>query len=85
MMNPMQLMQSISSMMQGGGNPQMLAQQIMQKNPQFAQAIQGQNPQVLAQSMMQRMGMSPQQIQQMVSSIQNGGMPGGIPGGFNKR
>lgn len=80
MMNPMQLMQSVQGMMRGG-NPQMMAQQLLQRNPQFAQALQGQNPQAMATQMMQKMGMSQQDIQQFVSQLQNGGgMPGGMPG-----
>lgn len=78
MMNPMQLMQAVQGMMRGG-NPQAMAQQIMQRNPQFAQMLQGQNPQAMATQMMQKMGMNPQDIQQFVSRLQSsGGMPGGM-------
>lgn len=85
MMNPMQLMQTVQGMMRGG-NPQMMAQQLLRRNPQFAQMLQGQNPQAMATQMMQKMGMSQQDIQQFVNQLQNGGgMPGGMPSGMTPR
>lgn len=45
---------------QGGGNLQMVAQNIMKRNPQFAQRIQGQNVQELAMNEMRKRGMNPQ-------------------------
>ena len=45
---------------QGGGNLQVVAQNILRKNPQFAQQIQGQNLQELAMSEMRKRGMNPQ-------------------------
>ena len=64
-MNPMALMQSIQSMMQGGQNPQVLANQILQQNPQFARMIQGQNVQQMAMEAMRQQGIDPNQIAQM--------------------
>lgn len=64
-MNPMALMQSIQGMMQGGQNPQVLANQILQQNPQFARMIQGQNVQQMAMEAMRQQGIDPNQIAQM--------------------
>ena len=64
-MNPMTLMQSIQGMMQGGQNPQVLANQILQLNPQFARMIQGQNVQQMAMDAMRQQGIDPNQIAQM--------------------
>lgn len=65
-MNPMALMQSIQGMMQGGQNPQVLANQILQQNPQFARMIQGQNVQQMAMEAMRQQGIDPNQIAQML-------------------
>lgn len=65
-MNPMALMQTIQSMMQGGQNPQVLANQILQQNPQFARMIQGQNVQQMAMEAMKQQGIDPNQIAQMM-------------------
>lgn len=65
-MNPMALMQTIQSMMQGGQNPQALANQILQQNPQFARMIQGQNVQQMAMEAMRQQGIDPNQIAQML-------------------
>ena len=65
-MNPMALMQTIQSMMQGGQNPQVLANQILQQNPQFARMIQGQNVQQMAMEAMRQQGIDPNQIAQMM-------------------
>lgn len=64
-MNPMALMQSIQGMMQGGQNPQVLVNQILQQNPQFARMIQGQNVQQMAMDAMRQQGIDPNQIAQM--------------------
>jgi hypothetical protein len=48
-----------------GGNPQMIANNILQKNPQFARALQGQNPKDLAMQEMQRRGIDPNQVMRM--------------------
>ena len=64
-MNPMALMQSIQGIMQGGQNPQVLANQILQQNPQFARMIQGQNVQPMAMEAMSQQGIDPNQIAQM--------------------
>ncbi len=45
---------------QGGGNLQVIAQNIIRNNPQFAQQIQGQNLQELAMGEMRRRGINPQ-------------------------
>lgn len=45
---------------QGGGNIQTVAQNILQKNPQFAQSLQGQNVQELAMNEMRKRGLNPQ-------------------------
>lgn len=62
-MNPMQMMQML--MQQGKGNPQAMAQQILQQNPQFAKAIQGQNPKQLAEQLMRKNGMDINQVMSM--------------------
>lgn len=62
-MNPMQMIQML--MQQGKGNPQAMAQQILQQNPQFAKAIQGQNPQQLAEQLMKQKGMDINQVMSM--------------------
>lgn len=62
-MNPMQIIQML--MQQGKGNPQAMAQQILQQNPQFAKAIQGQNPQQLAEQIMKQKGMDINQVMSM--------------------
>ena len=64
-MNPMALMQSIQGMIQGGQNPQVLANQILQQNPQFARMLQGQNVQQMAMEAMRQLGIDPNQIAQM--------------------
>lgn len=64
-MNPMQMMQML--MQQGKGNPQAMAQQILQQNPQFAKAIQGQNPQQLAEQLMRKNGMDINQVMSMIN------------------
>lgn len=65
-MNPMALMQSIQGMVQGGQNPQVLVNQILQQNPQFARMIQGQNVQQMAMEAMRQQGIDPNQIAQMM-------------------
>ena len=62
-MNPMQMIQML--MQRGGNNPQAMAQQILQQNPQFAKAIQGQNPRQLAEQMMKQRGMDINQVMSM--------------------
>lgn len=52
-------------MAQGGKNPQAFANQLLQNNPNFAQAIQGQNPKQLAMQELQKRGIDPNQIMQM--------------------
>lgn len=64
-MNPMALVQNIQNMMRGGQNPQALANQILQQNPQFARMIQGQNVQQMAMDAMRQQGIDPNQIAQM--------------------
>lgn len=63
MPNPMQMIQML--MQRGGKNPQAMAQQILQQNPEFAKAIQGQNPQQLAEQMMKKNGMDINQVMSM--------------------
>jgi len=54
------------NMLLQGGNPQMIANNILQKNPQFARALQGQNPKELAMREMQRRGIDPNQVINML-------------------
>lgn len=62
--NPMvNIMRVIS---QCGNNPQAYANQILQNNPNFAKAIQGQNPQSLAINELRKRGIDPNQIMQMI-------------------
>lgn len=63
MPNPMQMIQML--MQRGGNNPQAMAQKILQENPQFAKAIQGQNPQQLAEQMMKKNGIDINQVMSM--------------------
>lgn len=59
MRNPVEMM--VQNMLrQGGGNPQIIAQNILKNNPQFAQQLQGQNLQELAMQEMRRSGLNPQ-------------------------
>lgn len=59
MRNPIEMM--VQNMLrQGGGNPQMIAQNILKNNPQFAQQLQGQNVQELAMQEMRKSGLNPQ-------------------------
>ena len=83
MINPAQLVQMVSGMLLRG-NPQMIAQQILRQNPQFAQALQGQNPQAMAQSMLRQAGLSPQQIQQ-IAQAKGGGSTMHSPGTYGAR
>ena len=58
-MNPLEIM--IQNMLrQCGGNPQVVAQNILKNNPQFANMIQGQNLQELAMKEMRKSGLNPQ-------------------------
>ena len=61
MKNPVEMM--VQNMLrQSGGNPQVIAQNILKKNPQFAQSLQGQNLQELAMNEMRKSGLNPQMI-----------------------
>ena len=63
MMNNNMIMQQFAMMLQqGSGNPQAYVQELLRKNPQFAQQIQGQNVQQLAAQYLQQMGINPQQF-----------------------
>ena len=58
-----QIMQRVAMMMQqGGANPQAYVQELIRRNPQFAQQIQGQNPRTLASQYLQQMGIDPNQF-----------------------
>lgn len=57
-------MQMLNLILQGG-NPQNIANNILQKNPQFARSLQGQNPKELAMREMQRRGIDPNQVMNM--------------------
>lgn len=62
-MNNNSIMQKVAMMMQqGAGNPQAYVQELLRRNPQFAQQIQGQNVQQLASQYLQQMGINPQQF-----------------------
>ena len=55
------IMQQFAMMMQqGAGNPQAYVQELLRRNPQFAQQLQGQNPQTLASQYLRQMGIDPQ-------------------------
>ena len=59
MRNPIEMM--VQNMLrQGGRNPQVIAQNILKNNPQFAQQLQGQNLQELAMQEMRKRGLNPQ-------------------------
>lgn len=63
MMNNNMIMQQFAMMMQqGGANPQAYVQELLRRNPRFAQQIQGQNPQELASRYLRQMGIDPQQF-----------------------
>ncbi len=58
MRNPIEMI--VQNMLrQGCGNPQVIAQNILKNNPQFAQQLQGQNLQELAIKEMRRSGIEP--------------------------
>lgn len=57
------LMQQLSMMLQqGGGNPQAYVNELLRKNPQFAQQIQGKNVQQMAEEALRQRGIDPQQF-----------------------
>lgn len=61
-------MASIMQLMaQGRNNPQAFVQTLLNNNPNFARALQGQNPQQLAMQELQRRGINPQQIMQLIN------------------
>ena len=63
MLNNSAIMQQFAMMMQqGAGNPQAYVQELLRRNPQFAQQLQGQNPQTLASQYLRQMGIDPQQF-----------------------
>lgn len=63
MLNNNAIMQQFAMMMQqGAGNPQAYVQELLRRNPQFAQQLQGQNPQTLASQYLRQMGIDPQQF-----------------------
>lgn len=71
MNNPLQM---IAQMLGSMGNPQQMAQQILQQNPQFAAMIRGQNPRQMAEGSLRQMGIDPQQILNMTQPpVRNGG------------
>jgi hypothetical protein len=72
MMNPMQLLQ----MFQVSPNPQMMFQQMLQKNPQMSSALsqiqnstQGANPRDVAMQLARQRGMSEQEVMNMFNSL----------------
>ena len=83
MMNLMQMMGQLARMMQGGGNPMQLLQQMAGQNPQmagFLQTIQGKSPQQLrqmAENLAKERGTS---IQEVAGKLQQMGFP--VPGGM---
>ena len=63
MMNNNLIMQQVAMMMQqGAANPQAYVQELLRRNPQFAQQIQGQNPRTLASQYLKQMGIDPEQF-----------------------
>jgi ABC-type dipeptide/oligopeptide/nickel transport system ATPase subunit len=63
MLNNSAIMQQFAMMLQqGAGNPQAYVQELLRRNPQFAQQLQGQNPQTLASQYLRQMGIDPQQF-----------------------
>lgn len=63
--NPMGMIMQLLA--QGGANPQAFANQLLQNNPDFAKAIQGQNPQELAMAELKKRGIDPNQILQLIN------------------
>ena len=61
--NPMNAIMSL--MAQGGKNPQAFANSLLQNNPEFAKALQGQNPRDLAMRVMQQRGIDPNAVMRM--------------------
>lgn len=58
MRNPIEMM--VQNMLrQSGGNMEMMAQNILKNNPQFAQQLQGKNLQELAMQEMRKSGLDP--------------------------
>lgn len=58
--NPMMMIMNLLS--QGRNNPKAFADSLLQNNPDFAKALQGQNPRELAMQEMKRRGIDPNQI-----------------------
>lgn len=63
--NPMTAIMGLMS--QAGGNPQQFANSLLQNNPQFAKALQGQNPQQLAMRELHKRGINPDMIVKMMN------------------
>lgn len=64
MNNPI-IMMVQQMMQQGAGNMQAYANGLLQNNPEFAKAIQGQNISKLGMDMLAKNGIRPEQIQGM--------------------
>ena len=63
MFDSSQIMQRVAMMMQqGNANPQAYVQELLRRNPQFVQMVQGQNPRTLASPYLQQMGIDPNQF-----------------------
>lgn len=78
-MNPLNHNNPVNTMLQflnGGGNPQQLARQLMQQNPQIRQTMEqlhgmsnGQNPKDIAMQLAQQRGIDPDQIMQIARKM----------------
>lgn len=68
--NPMGAIMNL--IMQGGNNPQAFANSLLQKNPDFAKALQGQNPRTLAMQELQKRGIDPNAVMRLFGGNGNG-------------
>lgn len=66
MNNPINMIMSL--LQQGGNNPQYMAQNMLNQNPNIANMLQGKNPRDFAYQLMQQRGINPQQIEGFLNS-----------------
>lgn len=62
------LINAVSSMMNGNKDPQAVAQMLLKQNPQLAQQI-GNDPKTFALNLMRQRGIDPAQVQMLMNSL----------------
>ena len=69
MNNPINMI--FSMLQQSGNNPQGMAQNLLNQNPNVANMLQGQNPKDFAFQLMQQRGINPHQVESMMNSMRH--------------